>query len=33
MNVDEDIVWATVNDRIPELIALLERIAPPDDEM
>jgi uncharacterized protein with HEPN domain len=32
MNVDEDIVWATVNDRIPELIALLERIVPPDDE-
>ena len=31
MAVDEDIVWHTVQEDLPELIALLEAIAPPDE--
>lgn len=30
MHVDPDVVWETANDRLPELIAALERITPPE---
>lgn len=31
MGVDEDVVWQTVQGDLPELIALLEALAPPDE--
>jgi uncharacterized protein with HEPN domain len=33
MDVDEDIVWRTIEIDLPELIALLEAIVPADDSM
>jgi uncharacterized protein with HEPN domain len=32
LDVDEDIVWSTVKNKIPELIARLERVVPPDED-
>jgi uncharacterized protein with HEPN domain len=32
LNVDFDIVWETVTLRLPELVAQLEKIVPPDDQ-
>ena len=31
MAVDEDVVWHTIQEDLPELIALLEPLAPPDE--
>jgi len=32
MSVDEDVVWETVTGDLPDLIRLLESIAPPEDQ-
>ncbi len=31
MGVDEEMLWKTIRDRIPQLVAELEKIVPPED--